>query len=463
MIHIDTIYETEAFRLLNQGMKDKHAVGVVYTLMACNEDLAREFDRWCTERLQEQDDERAEWEARLSEEVQALVGNERKQFAEERAVWEAERSKQYKIGDVMAELVFKNNDIHNLSNLQHIFDITEKLLAETSLRLANETHHHDVTRNELLRVTETNKAVIHAFQQACEDLGNEVNKVAEAAREAGYVDGESPANVIKNLAGRVDRLKEEMALMDAQIKGREETIAGLREELASTGEISSRAYMNRMDVVHKRLFHDDPTDIPERRDRFLEEALELAQSLGMTTPYAHKLVDYVFGRPRSNSPENEIADVFTTLASLGIQMHMNIFNLGLRGLKRMEKDETIDRIRAKRKTRHGRGPLPGFDPTPVAGVAQHVQTVGRGLRQEVKEPATIGEVMRNRDFSTGEPGKVVTITSLAHRSIIGDNDGPWPLTGVRGEFATDDIPALAAEVTMERPHGFRWGVGQRVR
>jgi hypothetical protein len=183
----------------------------------------------------------------------------------------------------------------------------------------------------------------------------------------------------------------------------------------------------------------------------------------MTTPYAHKLVDYVFGRPRSNSPENEIADVFTTLASLGIQMHMNIFNLGLRGLKRMEKDETIDRIRAKRKTRHGRGPLPGFDPTPVAGVAQHVQTVGRGLRQEVKEPATIGEVMRNRDFSTGEPGKVVTITSLAHRSIIGDNDGPWPLTGVRGEFATDDIPALAAEVTMERPHGFRWGVGQRVR
>jgi hypothetical protein len=38
-------------------------------------------------------------------------------------------------------------------------------------------------------------------------------------------------------------------------------------------------------------------DATERNHRFLEEALELVQSLGCTASEAHQLVDYVFGRP----------------------------------------------------------------------------------------------------------------------------------------------------------------------
>ena len=36
---------------------------------------------------------------------------------------------------------------------------------------------------------------------------------------------------------------------------------------------------------------------PERNQRFLEEALELVQSCGMSPEDAHRLVDYVYSRP----------------------------------------------------------------------------------------------------------------------------------------------------------------------
>ena len=58
------------------------------------------------------------------------------------------------------------------------------------------------------------------------------------------------------------------------------------------------------------------SDQIERSDRFIEEALELAQTTaGFTAARAHALVDYVFGRPVGET-EQEVGGVMVTLAAL---------------------------------------------------------------------------------------------------------------------------------------------------
>lgn len=66
------------------------------------------------------------------------------------------------------------------------------------------------------------------------------------------------------------------------------------------------------------------SDRDERNRRFLEEALELVQSLGCTRDQAHQLVDYVFDRSAGESRQ-EVGGVMVTLAALclanGFEMH----------------------------------------------------------------------------------------------------------------------------------------------
>jgi hypothetical protein len=124
VIHIDTIYETEAFRFLARGMKDRHAVSVVHAVMLYGENTMREFERWASEHLEEIDNEIAE------------------------------QTKQYKIGDLTADLVFRRHDIKNVSDLQLVFDTFEKELIELTARLANEQHAHKQTRADWSRQQE---------------------------------------------------------------------------------------------------------------------------------------------------------------------------------------------------------------------------------------------------------------------------------------------------------------------
>lgn len=56
-------------------------------------------------------------------------------------------------------------------------------------------------------------------------------------------------------------------------------------------------------------------DVVERNYRFLEEALELVQSLGCSREDALKLVDYVYGRP-VGEPRQEAGGVEVTLNAL---------------------------------------------------------------------------------------------------------------------------------------------------
>ena len=68
-------------------------------------------------------------------------------------------------------------------------------------------------------------------------------------------------------------------------------------------------------------------DRMERNHRFLEEALELVQSLGCTRSEAHQMVDYVFNRP-PGMPYQECGGVMVTLAALATAASLNMFKCG---------------------------------------------------------------------------------------------------------------------------------------
>lgn len=129
-------------------------------------------------------------------------------------------------------------------------------------------------------------------------------------------------------------------------------------------------FQDRVSAAHHAIFHDDPTDIAERRARFFEESNETCQALGMTEDEAIALVRYTYGRP-AGEPKKEIGAAALTLASLCVVAGYDMMECAEADLEKLQRPETIARIRAKRSTRHGRGPLPGFDPATVASGGDH--------------------------------------------------------------------------------------------
>ncbi len=99
-------------------------------------------------------------------------------------------------------------------------------------------------------------------------------------------------------------------------------------------------------------------DKDERNFRFLEEALELVQAGGCTQQDAHKLVDYVYGRPVGEL-EQEVGGVSITLAAL-CQAHRISWEASAEDeYKRINQPEMIVKIRQKQATKPQRSPLPG--------------------------------------------------------------------------------------------------------
>lgn len=94
----------------------------------------------------------------------------------------------------------------------------------------------------------------------------------------------------------------------------------------------------------------------ERNHRFLEESLELVQSLGCTQVEAHMLVDYVFGRP-VGEPFQELGGVNVTLAALANAAGLNVLDAAEIELARVW--TKIDVIRAKQAGKPKSSPLPG--------------------------------------------------------------------------------------------------------
>lgn len=87
-------------------------------------------------------------------------------------------------------------------------------------------------------------------------------------------------------------------------------------------------------------------DAAERNRRFLEEALELVQSLGASRAFAHELVDYVFSREEGDAPQ-EVGGVMVTLASLCATHGIDMDGEAHKELDRIDAPDVSAKIRAK--------------------------------------------------------------------------------------------------------------------
>lgn len=96
----------------------------------------------------------------------------------------------------------------------------------------------------------------------------------------------------------------------------------------------------------------DPVD---RTHRFLEEALELAQSAGCSRDDALALVDYVFSR-RAGVLAAEVGGVMVTLAGLAQAHSVDMVRAGETELERNRK-RTVE-IREKHSRKPRNSPLP---------------------------------------------------------------------------------------------------------
>lgn len=98
-------------------------------------------------------------------------------------------------------------------------------------------------------------------------------------------------------------------------------------------------------------------DTLERNDRFLEEALELVQSIGYSKERAYALVDYVFGRP-VGEPDQEAGGVMVTLAALCGPNNLHMHLAGEAELHRISQADVIAKIRAKQAAKPTGSALP---------------------------------------------------------------------------------------------------------
>ena len=87
-------------------------------------------------------------------------------------------------------------------------------------------------------------------------------------------------------------------------------------------------------------------DPAERMRRFLEEGLELAQSLGASRAMVDQIAEYVFDR-EPGAPGQEIGGAMMTLAALCSAHGFDMLAEGRAELARIDRPEVIDAIRAK--------------------------------------------------------------------------------------------------------------------
>lgn len=92
----------------------------------------------------------------------------------------------------------------------------------------------------------------------------------------------------------------------------------------------------------------------ERARRFLEEALELCQTQGVSREEAHRLVDYVMDRPIGESPQ-ELGGSMITLLLLAEVLGLSAMGEALTEQERVEQPGMRERMQAKhaRKVQQG--------------------------------------------------------------------------------------------------------------
>jgi len=144
--------------------------------------------------------------------------------------------------------------------------------------------------------------------------------------------------------------------VDRRQGGDPSVIAILDELIARRARDAVASFQSRVAPWMAACFGDAiASDVVERCDRFVEEAIELTQSLGHSAERAHALVDYVYGRPKGG-PEQEVGGVMVTLAALCLATGCNMHAAGEAELVRIW--IKIDQIREKQAAKPAGSALP---------------------------------------------------------------------------------------------------------
>jgi hypothetical protein len=91
--------------------------------------------------------------------------------------------------------------------------------------------------------------------------------------------------------------------------------------------------------------------VQERCDRFIEEALELAQACGYDAERVATLTQYVFNRPVGKK-EQEVGGVMVTLAALCAALPVNLVEVAFDELFRISDPDIMQRIRDKQASKN---------------------------------------------------------------------------------------------------------------
>jgi hypothetical protein len=123
-------------------------------------------------------------------------------------------------------------------------------------------------------------------------------------------------------------------------------------------------YQSRVAVWMSQTFSDDVRkDAIERAMRFLEEANELCQSIGLTAEQASVVTGYVYGRP-VGEPSQEVGGSMVTLAALCDTIGLDMDDAGEVELSRINTPEMRAKIAAKQVSKRlfgMTGPAMEFD------------------------------------------------------------------------------------------------------
>lgn len=185
----------------------------------------------------------------------------------------------------------------------------------------------------------------------------------------------------------------------------------------------------------------------ERNHRFLEESLELVQSLGCTQTEAHMLVDYVFGRPTGEC-EQETGGVMVTLAALGNASNIRINRAAEIELARCW--TKIDQIRAKQAGKPRHSPLPGPSQPPPA--CPYCEKCPHGCHRGRKDclcMATVGQRCCFGESSTKSPARLASGHLMENCPGCDECTGPETLP--IPDFLRDQENLRAERAAAEKP------------
>lgn len=213
-------------------------------------------------------------------------------------------------------------------------------------RAAEAESERDELRAELEQLRDEHNAARFTADEVVEVTADlEVENTSLRARVAELVEWQR-ATVAKLAEERLDGYRE----LGQRAADAENERDALRARVAELEGMQSRVWR----WVVSTFGEPTAADVSERAMRFTEEALELAQSVGMSDATALRLVDYVWSRP-AGEPSQEVGGTMVTLLTLAEQHGLDVLASALTEIARIETPEVIAKCQRHQAEKESQG------------------------------------------------------------------------------------------------------------